>query len=145
MTIKQLSIFIENKAGRLETVLSLLKDAQIQLIATTLADTADFGILRILCADTSRAYDVLTKAGVAVTYTDVFAIEIDNRPGMAADAMASFARAGIDVSYLYSFLLGGRGVLIFRTSDTERAREIIVLEKLRFLTDEALLRLATGK
>ena len=135
MTIKQLSVFLENKSGTLQHVLRTLKEEQIQLIASTLADTMDFGIYRIICSTPQRAYDVLRAAGVAVTYSDVFAIQLDNRPGMAAEVMALFANEEIGISYLYSFLLGGKGILVFRTDRPDRAREIIALEHLKFLTD----------
>ena len=139
MTIKQLSVFLENKAGTLQQVLSILRAEQVQLVATTLADTADFGIYRILCAEPVRAYEALKQAGVAVTLSDVFAIELDNRPGKAAEAMQLFANEAVGISYLYSFLLGGKGILVFRTDKPERAREIIALEGLRFITDAALM------
>ena len=142
MTVKQLSVFIENKSGSLRQVLQTLKNAHIQLIATTLADTTDFGIYRIICSEPTRAYNVLKSAGIAVTYTDVFAIQLDNTPGMAADAIAVFADQNIDIAYLYSFLLGGKGILIFRTNHPEHAREIIILEHLTFITEEGLLNLA---
>lgn len=142
MTIRQLSVFIENKAGTLQRVLSELKTAGIQLIASTLADTVDFGIYRIICSEPARAYDVLRAAGIAVTFSDVFAVELEDKPGTAADALDIFAREDIEITYLYSFLLGGKGILIFRTDNTERAREIIMLEHLRFVTDNQLLTLA---
>lgn len=142
MTIKQLSVFIENKAGTLRQVLAQLKAAGIQLIASTLADTVDFGIYRIICSEPVRAYDVLRAAGIAVTLSDVFAVELEDRPGTAADALSIFACEDIEITYLYSFLLGGKGILIFRTDNTERAKEIIILERLPFITDEQLLTLA---
>ena len=87
MTVHQLSVFIENKSGALVRVLRLLKQENIQLIASTIADTADFGICRIICSQPEKAYDVLREAGVAVSLCEVFAIELDDRPGMAADAI----------------------------------------------------------
>ena len=142
MTIKQLSVFIENKAGTLQRVLSELKTAGIQLVASMLADTVDFGIYRIICSEPARAFEVLKAAGIAVTLSDVFAVELEDKPGTAADALDIFAREDIEITYLYSFLLGGKGILIFRTDNTERAKEIIILEKLRFVTDRQLLTLA---
>lgn len=144
MTIKQLSVFIENKQGALLRVLETLKAADVQLIATTLADTADFGICRIICSHPTTAFHKLQQAGVAVTLSDVFAVELDNRPGMAADAISAIAREGIEITYLYSFLLAGHGVLVFRTDQTERAKETIILSGLNILTDHTLRQLAEG-
>ena len=78
MTIHQLSIFIENKAGTLLRVLELFKEAQIQLVASTIADTVEYGIYRIICSEPSRAYQVLKDAGISVALSDVFAITLDN-------------------------------------------------------------------
>ena len=99
MTVHQLSVFIENKSGALVRVLRLLKQENIQLIASTIADTADFGICRIICSQPEKAYDVLREAGVAVSLCDVFAIELDDRPGKAADAIELFAGEGIHLFY----------------------------------------------
>ena len=125
MTVNQLSVFIENKSGAMVQVLNLLKDQGIQLIASTLADTTDYGIYRILCSEPDKAYQVLKEAGVAVSLSRVFAIELDDVPGRAAEAIGFFAQEGISISYLYSFLLNGKGVLIFRTDNTEKAQEAI--------------------
>ena len=125
MTVKQLSVFIENKSGAMVQVLNLLKDKGIQLIASTLADTTDYGIYRILCSEPDKAFQVLKDAGVAVSLNQVFAIELDDIPGRAAEAIGFFAQEGISISYLYSFLLNGKGVLIFRTDNTEKAQEAI--------------------
>ena len=81
MTIHQLSIFIENRSGTLVKVLQVLKQAQIQIIASTIADTAEYGIYRLICSEPIRAYEELKKAGVAVALSDVVALELDNEPG----------------------------------------------------------------
>ena len=131
MTVQQLSVFVENKSGALVKVLRLLKQEDIQLIATTIADTADFGIFRIICSQPEKAYQVLRDAGVAVSLCEVFAVELDDRPGMAADAIELFASEGISISYLYSFLLNGKGILIFRTDNAEKAAGIITANGLK--------------
>ena len=141
MTVHQLSVFIENKSGTLVKVLKSLKEEGIQLIATTIADTAEYGICRIICSEPAKAYAVLKAAGVAVSLCDVFAVELDDKPGMAADAIELFAREGISIAYLYSFLLGGKGVLIFRTDDAEKARNVILQNKLRYIEEQDLSKL----
>ncbi|MBR5257065.1 MAG: amino acid-binding protein [Bacteroidales bacterium] len=141
MTVHQLSVFLENKSGALVSVLRLLKQENIQLIATTIADTIDYGIFRIICSQPEKAYDVLREAGVAVSLCDVFAIELDDRPGKAADAIELFAGEGINVAYMYSFLLNGKGVLIFRTDNTEKAAEIIASNDLNVIREKDLSRL----
>ena len=125
MTVQQLSVFIENKSGTLVKVLQILKKENIQLVASTIADTSEYGIYRFICSDPQKAFEVLKEAGVAVSLCEVFAIELDDVPGRAADAVELFANNGISIAYMYSFLLGGKGVLIFRTDNPEKAREVI--------------------
>lgn len=125
MTIHQLSVFIENKSGTLVKVLNLLKDAGIQLIASTIADTVDYGICRIICSEPAKAYETLKNAGIAVSLCEVFALELDDEPGRAAEAIDIFAKEGISIAYLYSFLLNGKGVLIFRTDNAQKAAAAI--------------------
>ena len=119
-------------------VLEQIKLSKIQLMAITIADTAEYGILRIICDEPTRAYEELKEAGVAVAISDVFAIELDNEPGSAADAIKIFSDAGISVAYLYSFLFNGKAVLIFRTNNTEEARDAIIKNNLRGITEEEL-------
>ena len=141
MTVHQISIFVENKSGTLLRVLDLFKDAGIQLIASTISDTVEYGIYRVICSDPSKAYEVLKAAGISASMYEVFAITLDNQPGRAADAVRVLSQAGIGISYLYSFLLGGKGILVFRTDDAERTNEVILRERLASLDDEALVAL----
>ena len=133
MTVHQLSVFLENRSGTLVKVLDLLKQEGIQLIASTIADTAEYGICRIICSEPTRAYEVLKEAGVAVSLCEVFALELDDVPGRAAE--------GISIAYLYSFLLGGKGVLIFRTDNAEKAREVIASSGLGVIAEKDLSKL----
>lgn len=142
MIVHQLSVFVENKSGTLLRVLDLFKDAGIQLIATTISDTVEYGIYRIICSEPAKAYDVLKEAGISASMSEVFAITLDNRPGRAADAVRALAEEGICISYLYTFLLGGKGIMVFRTDDAERTKEIIRCKQLASLDDAALLALA---
>ena len=131
MAINQISIFIENKSGTLVKVLQSLKKEGIQLIASTIADTAEYGICRIICSDAAKAYEVLKNDGIAVSLCEVFAVKLEDKPGMAADTIELFAREGISIAYLYSFILGGNGVLIFRPDDAEKTRSIIEANNLK--------------
>jgi len=142
MTIHQLSIFIENRSGTLIKVLNALKEANIQIIASTIADTAEYGIYRLICSNPMRACDELKAANVAVALSDVFAIEIDDKPGRAADAVKSFSEAGISITYMYSFLLRGKGILIFRTDNNELAKQVISKDGLKSVSEDELAALA---
>lgn len=135
MTISQLSIFLENTDGTLFKVLDVLKDAGIQIIATTIADTVDYGICRIVCDYPMRAVDALRAAGLAVAVTDVFALSMENRPGAAVDVLRLFKDAGLNLPYLYSFTVSDRFILIIRSENPEKSCEIIRREKISYLTD----------
>jgi hypothetical protein len=138
MTINQLSIFIENRSGTLIKVLEVLKQAGIQIIASTIADTAEYGIYRLICSEPLRAYEELKKANIAVALSDVLALELDDEPGRAADAVRTFSDAGISITYMYTFLFNGKGILIFRTDNTDAARETIILNSLKFIGEKDL-------
>ena len=138
MTVQQISIFVENKAGTLLKVLELLKEANIQIVASTIADTVEYGIYRIICSEPARAYTTLQGAGISVALSDVFALTLDNVPGRAADAVKFLSQAGIGITYMYSFLFDGKGILIFKTDNTDRTREVIEENNLAYITDEDL-------
>ena len=142
MTIHQLSIFIENKAGTLVVILRQLKEAGIQLIASTISDTVDYGICRIICSEPVRAYETLRNAGVAVSLCEVIAVALDDKPGRAADAIGILSDEGISIAYLYSFLLGGKGVLVFRTDNNERALKALQRGNMDIILEKDLSKLA---
>ena len=143
MIVHQISIFVENKSGTLLKVLELFKENNIQLIASTISDTVEYGIYRIICSEPMRAYEMLKAAGISANLSEVFAIMLDNRPGRAADAVRHISEAGITISYLYSFMLGGKGILVFRTDDAARTERAIRKNSLAALDDKALLSLGS--
>ena len=135
MTIKQLSIFIENKEGTLTKVLDLLSKADIQIIASTIADTKDYGIYRVLCNQPTQAYLILKENGINVQLADVTALSIDDVPGRAAEAVKKLSASGVNILYLYSFLWKGKGVLVLRTDNNDKTNETIIINKMSFLTE----------
>ena len=132
---------MENRSGTLINVLEVLKKAHIQILASTIADTAEYGIYRIICDQPKEAFAELQAAGVAVALSDVFALELDNVPGGAADVVRTISEAGISIAYLYSFLLGGKGVLVFRTDNAEKARTVIESNGLGIIAEKDLSKL----
>ena len=134
MTVNQLSIFLENRAGTLTKVLDLFKEAHIRIIA----DTAQYGLLRIICVDPQQAYKELERAGVAVAFSDVFAVELDERPGQIAGVVRGLSEAQIGIVYMYSFFLHGKGLLIIRAEKPEEAREVIRQTGLRCVPESEL-------
>jgi len=138
MTINQLSIFIENKSGTLTKVLDLLSKDGVQIIASTIADTSEFGIYRVICNEPIKAYNVLKNNNINVQLTDVLAVEIEDEPGKAAHVIDLFTKAGVDVAYMYSFLFKWKGILILKVNPLDKAKEIMILNKISFITVEDL-------
>lgn len=135
-TIKQLSIFIENKSGTLIKVLNLLSEAKIQIIASTIADTQDYGIYRVLCSAPREAFTILKENGINVQLTDVLAIAIEDEPGKAAIAINALSDAGVNILYMYSFLWQGRGVLVMRTDKSDEAMQVIARKSIILLDED---------
>ena len=115
MIVHQISSSLKTNQARSSGYWQLFKENRIQLIASTISDTVEYGIYRVICSEPVRAYEVLKKAGISANLSDVFAIMLDNHPGRAADAVRHISAKGIAFSYLYSFMLGGKGILVFRT------------------------------
>jgi hypothetical protein len=127
MGIKQISVFLENNTGRLAEVTKCLADAGINLRAISIADTADFGILRIIVDKQGEALNALTAAGFTTRENDVLAVEISDVPGSLAKLMKLFCDANVNIEYLYASLEGreGRAAVIFKLSNFEYGLEII--------------------
>lgn len=126
MKIEQLSIFLENKAGRLAEVTDVLAAANINIRALSLADTSDFGILRLIVNDHEKAKDALKAAGFTVGLTSVVAAEVPHVPGGLNGLLQLLGEKGVNVEYMYAFLQrGDNAVLIFRFNRIDLALEIL--------------------
>jgi hypothetical protein len=123
MRIPQLSLFIENKPGHLIAPCRLLAEAGISIVTLSLADTKQFGILRLIVREWQRAKEVLEAAGLVVAVTEVLAVEVHDRPGGLVELLSLFGQAGLNVEYMYAFTarLGNRAVLVFRFDDVDAA------------------------
>lgn len=125
MKIVQLSLFLENKPGQLQKICRILADAQINLVTLCLADTQQFGILRLIIRDWQRAKDTLEAQGMVVTTTEVVAIEVDDRPGGLARILEALGPAEVNIEYLYAFTFkrGDKAVVVFRFDRPDAAIE----------------------
>jgi hypothetical protein len=126
MTIDQISVFVENEPGRLAGITELLADAGVDIRALSIADTADFGILRIIVSEPVVALETLKAAGIAVSVTQVLAVAIEDVPGSLAKALRILSDAGVSVEYAYAFITRNADIayVIFRVEDTGKATEI---------------------
>jgi hypothetical protein len=138
MKVEQLSIFLENKSGRLAEVANILAKAGINIRALSLADTADFGILRIIVNNTERAKEVLKENGFTVGKTEVIAVEVPDRPGGLAGILDILKERGINVEYMYAFVQKSKenAIIIFRFDETDRAIECLKASGIRILRGE---------
>jgi hypothetical protein len=143
MLLKQISIFLENKSGRLAEVTALLGRAGVNIRALTLADTADFGILRLIVNDVEKAEKALKEGGFTVGQTEVVAVEVPDRPGGLADILALLGKAAVNVEYMYAFVAksGGNAVVIFRFDDPSRAVTVLTGAGLTVLPGETIYNL----
>ncbi|MBQ9737293.1 MAG: hypothetical protein IJV86_02670 [Clostridia bacterium] len=127
MFVKQLSIFVENKAGRLQSIIDSLGENQINISALSLADTMDFGVLRIIVDDPNKAKLVLKGMGVISKTTDVIAVYIDDRSGGLASVLKIVSEANIGVEYMYAFLgrTEGKALMVLKVDDEEKAESVL--------------------
>jgi hypothetical protein len=127
MIIKQISIFLENVSGRLAEVTKILADSKINLRAMTIADTADFGILRVITSTPEDAVAVLSKAGFMAKETDVLAVEVEDHPGGLAHVMDVFSKNKVNIEYMYASLERSqdKAVIVIKVEDVQKGVKIV--------------------
>ncbi len=127
MAIKQLTVFVENRRGCLAEITDLLAKNGIDMRALSIADTKDFGILRLIVSDTQKALHVLRENCVLVQTTDVIGVKLSDRTGELSSALAALDRAGINVEYLYAFLtrVAQNAYVVLRVEDNGAAADVL--------------------
>ena len=130
MTIRQLSVFIENKTGHLNEILAVLAQNNININVLTVAESSDFGLLRMLVSDAEKAVEVLRAANFSVRIHDVLALEMSAAPGSMSKILDLFTAAGLSLEYVYAFSFGSKSVLVIRTNNRAKAIEVILKNKL---------------
>lgn len=140
MRAEQISVFLENKAGRLCEVTGVLAEAKVNIRALALADTSDFGVLRLIVDKAETAKEALKKAGFTVGKTDVLAVEVPDRPGGLHEILSLLQASRINVEYMYAFVQqsGNNAVMIFRFDNTEEALKAIQKNGLRVIDGKTL-------
>lgn len=135
MKVEQISIFLENKPGALTDVARILGEGGVNIRALSLADTKDFGILRLIVNDNEKAKAILGAKGFTVRKTEVVAVEVPDRPGGLADILMVLSEAKVNVEYLYAFVqqTGENAIIIFRFDETDRAISVLSEKKVRIL------------
>ncbi len=127
MLINQIAVFLENRFGRLYSLSKSLSDANIDLVSLNIADTSDFGIVRLITSNNKQAIEILKNAGFTVKSNDLIGIEVEDIPGGLTKVLESLEDEKIELEYLYSFARtkDKKAVILFKTSDTEKALKIL--------------------
>lgn len=125
LIIKQLSIFLENKTGRLTELTHLLGKAGINLSAFSMAESSDFGIMRVVLSDPQAAKKLLTANGFTVTLSDVVCLFVPNTPGMLSDALLTLSEHNVSIDYMYAFAMDDMARVVIRPNDINKCVEIL--------------------
>ena len=136
MAIKQLSVFVENEKGKLSEITGLIAKAGVDMRAMSIADTSEFGILRLIVKEPDRVKALLEESGFISTLNDVIGVEISDKPGGLAQIVALFASNGINMEYMYAFLtrIEGKAYLVVRVDDTEAVEKLLASEGIHMLS-----------
>lgn len=143
MFIKQLSIFVENKPGRLVAILDTLAENGIDISALSIADTADYGVARMIVSNPELAVACLKEIGVFVKLTDVFAVTIDDSPGGLAKSLHKITDEGIEISYMYAFVgkISGKAIMVLKVNNPEKAEDILKNSDVELLSAKDVYRI----
>jgi hypothetical protein len=136
--VSQLTVFMENKSGRLAEIMRTLADNAINVRALSSADTSEYGLLRLIVNAPDKAKQVLVSADFTVALTDVVAVEVPDKPGGLAGVIDAFANAGLNIEYMYAFVgtSGENAIVIFRVTPVEQAIEMLKKRGVKLLEGE---------
>jgi len=143
MAVRQISVFLENKIGRLAEITQILGNKEINIRALAIADTTEFGILRMIVDRPQKAYEALEERGFTVSQTEVVVVEVEDKPGGLAQVMAILGKEGINVEYLYAFVAPkGRGALVVLKIEEKKATvDLLQAQKVKILSAEEISKL----
>lgn len=140
MTIPQISVFLENKAGQLADITRILSENQVNMRAINIAETADYGVLRLIVDDASKASSILLEQGFVLTMTPVVGVTVPDTPGGLGKVLGVISQAEIDVEYMYSVFgqKDGQACMIFRVADTDGLTALLEKSGIGTITGEDL-------
>ena len=142
MFIKQLSVFIENQEGRLEEVLDVLREEQVSIISLSLADTSEYGLLRMITSNPEAGQAALKEKGFAAMLTDVLAVRLSHQVGKLQEILSHVCKAGLNVEYMYVFpgSAGSSAYMVFRVTDIPAAEAALTARKIELVSQDAIER-----
>ena len=139
MTAKQISVFIENRKGRIGDVLDVLKSAGVNILSLSIADTSEYGLFRIIADKPESGKKALSEAGFSAMLTDVFIINVSHEPGSLHQILRLISDEAISGEYMYGLSVAGdEASIVLKTSDTDKAKEVFVNRGVKTLTDNEL-------
>ena len=140
MAVKQLSIFVENKEGKLVTIIDAIANAKIDIRAMSVADTQDFGIFRLIVTDPEKAKEALESSGCFVSITQVVGVDIPDEPGSLAKVLNILARHNINIEYMYAFITISKknASVVLRVADNEKAEAILKENGIKLLEESEI-------
>ncbi len=143
MAIKQLSIFVENKPGTLISITQSLAKAEVDIRAMSIADTQDFGILRLIVSDIDKAKGALQSDNCVVSVTNVVAVAVSDEPGALSNVISLLADNGINIEYMYAFITVSKkyAYIVLRVEDNEKATELLEANGVKMVSEEDIQKL----
>lgn len=143
MAVRQISVFLENKIGRLAEITQILGNKEINIRALAIADTTEFGILRMIVDRPQKAYEALEERGFTVSQTEVVVVEVEDKPGGLAQVMAILGKEGINVEYLYAFVApkGRCALVVLKIEEKKATVDLLQEKKVKILSAEEISRL----
>lgn len=137
MFIKQITVFIENRAGRLEQVTQVLKENNINIVSLSLADTSDYGLLRLIVSNPDQAVTVLKESGFSAMITNVIAVKLTQHVGKLGELLSILSGAGVNVEYMYGLTTGDENAsIVIKTGDQKKALDAITESSFELLSTE---------
>ncbi|MDR1864624.1 MAG: acetolactate synthase [Bacteroidales bacterium] len=140
-TIQQLSVFLENKSGRLTEVLEILDNEQIRIITLTIADTLEYGILRLIVSDPEKGYELLKLRDFRVSLTDVVTLQVSPSTASYAVILKKLSEAQLSVEYIYAFSSGQKSIIVLRADDHSKALDVVKNNRFAVIGKDELNRL----
>lgn len=135
--MKQLAVFVENREGRLDEALNILKDKDINIVSLSLADTTDYGLLRLIVSDAEAGKKALKERGFSAHVSEVIGVRLAHEPGTLQSLLAILSKANINIEYMYALCTKtDEAALVFKTSDSALANEVLTKEGIKLFSDE---------
>jgi len=137
-TTRQLSVFLENKSGRLQELLEVLGNEKVNITALTIADTTEYGIVRLIVSDPELGRKLLKTSGFSVNLTEVISLSVSHEPGSLATILKKFSDENLSIEYMYAFSLGEKAIIVLRTDNCTKAFEIIEQNNYSLLCEDEI-------